>query len=71
MLNNKLMTKFIELTEYDDQPIMVNVVNIIWVRPYKDDEGSTIYVTAQGRNGYPMSINVKETYSQVVKLIQR
>lgn len=65
------MTKFIELTEYDDQPIMVNVANIIWVRPYKDDEGSMIYVSALGKNDYPVSINVKETYSQVTKLIQR
>lgn len=65
------MTKFIELTEYDDQPIMVNVANIIWVRPYKSEEGSMIYVTTQGRNDYPVSINVKETYSQVTKLIQR
>ena len=65
------MTKFIELTEYDDQPIMVNVDNIIWVRPYKSEEGSIIYVTAQGRNDYPVSINVKESYPQVTKLIQR
>ena len=65
------MTKFIELTEYDDQPIMVNVAHISWVRPYKGEEGSTIYVTAQGRNDYPVSINVKESYSQITKLIQR
>ena len=64
------MTKFIELTEYDDQPIMVNVANIIWVRPYKGEAGSTIYVTSQGRNNYPLSLNVKESYSQITKLIQ-
>ena len=64
------MTKFIELTEYDDQPIMVNVANIIWVRPYKGEDGSTIYVTSQGRNNYPLSLNVKESYSQITKLIQ-
>lgn len=65
------MTKFIELTEYDDQPIMVNVANIIWVRPYKDEKDSILYVTALGKNDYPVSVNVKETYSQVTKLIQR
>ena len=64
------MTKFIELTEYDDQPIMVNVAHIIWVRPYKGEDGSTIYVTSQGRNDNPLSLNVKESYSQVTKLIQ-
>lgn len=63
------MTKFIELTEYDDQPIMVNVANIIWVRPYKAEEGTMVYVTAQGKNDYPVSFCVKESYSQVAKLI--
>lgn len=65
------MTKFIELTEYDDQPIFVNVANIIWIRPYKGEEGSTIYVTSHGQNDYPVSLSVKESYSQVTKLIVR
>lgn len=65
------MTKFIELTEYNDQPILVNVANIIWVRPYKDEEGSIVYVTSYGQNDYPVSIGVKESYSQVFKLIQK
>lgn len=63
------MAKFIELTEDDNQPLMVNVDNIIWVRPYKEDEGSTIYVAGQGQNEYPVSLYVKENYSQVTKLI--
>jgi hypothetical protein len=64
------MTKFIELTDYDDEPLMVNVANIIWVRPYEAEEGTMIYVTAQGKNNYPVSLCVKESYSQVSKLIQ-
>lgn len=64
------MTKFIELTDYDDQPLMVNVANIIWVIPYEPDEGTMIYVTAQGKNNYPVSLCVKESYAQVTKLIQ-
>lgn len=64
------MVKFIELTEYDDQPIMVNVANIIWVRPYKAEEGTMVYVTVQGKNDYPVSLCVKESYTQVTKLIQ-
>lgn len=63
------MTKFIELTDYDDQPLMVNVANIIWVIPYEPDEGTMIYVTAQGKNDYPLSLCVKESYAQVTKLI--
>lgn len=58
------MTKFIELTDYDDQPLMVNVANIIWVIPYEPDEGTMIYVTAQGKNDYPVNLCVKESYSQ-------
>ena len=64
------MTKFIELTDFNDESLMVNVANIIWIRPYKGEDGSTIYVTSsQGRNDYPLSLNVKESYSQVTKLI--
>ena len=63
------MVKFIELTDYEDQPIMVNVDNIIWVRPCEAEEGTMIYVTAQGKNEYPVNICVKESYSQVRKLI--
>ena len=65
------MTKFVELTEDGGQPILVNVNNIIWVRPYKDDEGTMIYVISQGRNDYPVSIFVKESYTLVTKLILR
>ena len=64
------MVKFIELTDYDDQPIMANVANIIWLRPYKGEEGTLVYVTAQGKNNYPVSLCVKESYAQVTKLIQ-
>ena len=64
------MVKFIELTDYDDQPLMVNVANIIWVTPYEAEEGTMIYVTAQGKNDYPVKLCVKESYSQVTKLIR-
>lgn len=64
------MIKFIELTDYDDQPLMVNVANIIWVKPYEPNEGTLIYVTAQGKNDYPVSLCVKECYAQVTKLIK-
>lgn len=63
------MVRFIELTDYNDEPLMVNVANIIWVAPYEVGEGTMIYVTAQGKNDYPVSLCVKESYSQVTKLI--
>jgi hypothetical protein len=64
------MVKFIELTDCDDQSLMVNVANIIWVRPCEAEEGTMIYVTSQGKNDYPVSLCVKECYAQVAKLIQ-
>ena len=64
------MIKFIELTDFDDQPLMVNVANIIWVKPYEAEEGTTVYVTAQGKYDYPVSLTVKESYSHVKKFIQ-
>ena len=63
------MVKFIELTDYDDQSLMVNVANIIWIRPYEAEEGTMIYVAVQGKNDYPVGLCVKESYSQVTKLI--
>ena len=63
------MVKFIEVTDYNDEPLMVNVANIIWVAPYEAEEGTMIYVTAQGKNDYPVSLCVKGSYSQVTKLI--
>ena len=63
------MVKFIELTDYNVRPLIVNVANIIWARPYEPDEGTMIYITAQGKNDYPVNLCVKESYSQVAKLI--
>ena len=34
------MAKFIELTDYEDQPLLVNLDNIIWVRPYEAENGT-------------------------------
>ena len=36
------MMKFVELTDYDDQPLLVNVANILWTRPYERDEGEQL-----------------------------
>ena len=63
------MAKFIELTDSKDQPLMVNVDSIIWIRPYSEDNGSMLYVTAQGQNNYPVSLYVKESYSQLTELM--
>lgn len=65
------MAKFIDLTESDDQSVMVNVDNIIFVRPGSDDDGTMIYVTSPGQNDCPVSLWVKESYVQVARLIQR
>ena len=65
------MTKFIELTDFNNQSLFVNVDNIIWVCPYTAEDGTMIYVMVQGKNNHPVSLYVKESYTQVTKLIQK
>ncbi|SNU03316.1 hypothetical protein SAMN06298211_101502 [Prevotellaceae bacterium MN60] len=36
------MVKFIELTDLEDQPLMVNVSNIIWISPDTTGDGTII-----------------------------
>ena len=65
------MVNYIDCSDYDfrnenlveSYSLMVNVANIIWVKPYKAEEGTIIYVTAQGTNNYPVSLCVKESYA--------
>ena len=59
------MAKFIELTNFSNQRIVVNVENILWVQPYEKENGSIIYVAVTGRNDYPVCINVIESYNEV------
>lgn len=65
------MVKFIELTDFEDLPLLVNVDNIIGICPYTIEDGTMLYVTAQGKNNHPVSLCVKESYPQVTKLIQK
>jgi len=65
------MAKFIELTDYEGQPIYVNVDNILWVKPYEEENGTHIYLPVRGRNDYPISLTVKENYAQVTEAIGR
>jgi len=65
------MAKFIEVTNYDDQRLYVNVDNILWVKPYEAENGSMIYIPVRGRNDYPIPLTVKESYAQVVEAIGR
>ena len=63
------MMKFVELTDYEDQPLLVNVANILWTRPCEREEGTMIYMASPGKNNYPVNLYVKESYAQVTKLI--
>ena len=65
------MAKYIEVTDYNDQSLYVNVDNILWVKPYEAENGSMIYIPVRGRNDYPISLAVKESYAQVVEAIGR
>lgn len=68
------MSRFIELTDYSDQTLMVNVDNIIYFRPYTGadevEDGTVIYFTVQGDNT-PVNVYVKDDYAQIAKLIMK
>ena len=64
------MVKFIELTDLENQPLMVNVSNIIWISPDTTGDGTIIYVLAPRKNDNLVSLCVKENYAQVTKLIR-
>ena len=65
------MAKFIEVTDYNDERLYVNVDNILWVKPYSTENGAMIYMPVPGRNDYPISLTVKESYAQVIESIGR
>lgn len=65
------MAQFIELTDYNDQSLYINTDNILWVKPYEEENGSIIYLPVRGRNDYPVSLTVKESYAQVTEAIGR
>lgn len=59
------MKNFIEVTDFEDQQLLVNTENILWVRPYETENGTVIYMASPGRNNYPVSVTVKESYEQI------
>ncbi len=65
------MAKFIEVTDFPDQSLFVNVDNILWIKPYDVENGCMIYMSVLGRNDYPISLTVKESYAQVAEAIER
>lgn len=65
------MAKFIEVTDFNNQSLFINVDNILWVKPYEEENGTLIYVPVRGRNDYPIFLAVKESYAQVTKAIGR
>ena len=59
------MAKFIEVTNYDDEKLFVNIDNILWIKPYDEENGTIIYVPVRGKNDYPISLAVKESYEDI------
>lgn len=66
-----IMAKFIEVTDYNDESLYVNVDNILWVKPYKEEDSAINYMPVRGRNDYPVPLTVKESYAKVVEAIGR
>lgn len=65
------MAKFIKVTNYYEQSLYVNVDNILWVKSYEEENGTLIFLPVRGKNDYPISLTVKESYDEVIKAIER
>lgn len=62
------MAKFIGVTNFDNEKLIVNVDNILWLKPY-NQTSSIIYLAAQGKNEYPVSLVVKESQNTIMSYI--
>lgn len=62
------MSKFIGVTNFDNEKLIVNVDNILWLKPY-NQTSSIIYLAAQGKNDFPVSLIVKESQATIMKYI--
>ncbi len=62
------MVKFIGVTNFDNEKLIVNVDNILWFKPY-NHSSSIIYLASQGKNDYPVSLTVKESQDTIMKYI--
>ena len=62
------MAKFIGVTDFNDEKLLVNVDNILWFKTY-DKEHAIIYLAALGKNDYPVSLTVKESRDTIMKWI--
>ena len=54
------MAKFIEVTNFENEKLIVNVDNILWFEK-SDKENSVIYMASRGTNNFPVSLYVKES----------
>lgn len=60
------MAKFIEVTNYDDEKIFVNIDNILWVES-SEDNASVIRLAIRGNNDYPLGLFVKESTASLMQ----
>ena len=67
-LNKYAMAKFIGVTNFDNEKLIVNVNNILWLKPY-NQMSSIIYLAALGKNEYPVSLVVKESQDTIMSYI--
>jgi len=62
-----MKNNFIELTNSDNQKVLVNILNISWIIP--DKNTTIIFMNFVGRNNFALPIVVKEEYSLIKQLI--
>ena len=62
------MAKYIGVTDFNDEKLIVNVENILWFKSY-DKDHAIIYMAGSGKNEYPVSLTVKESRDTIMKYI--
>lgn len=61
------MAKFLQLTEFRDDVVMVNPGAILWFRTSRDNSGGTTLVTASGPLNVQESVEVVEERLQALE----
>lgn len=65
------MAKFIKVTNFNDEELFINIDNILWLKSYEEENGTIIYLPVCGKNDYPVSLIVKESYAHLIEVIGR
>ena len=62
------MAKFIGVTDFSNEKLLVNIDNILWFKAH-EKEHAIIYMATHDQTNYPVCIIVKESRDTIMKYI--